>query len=216
MKFIKKLFSKIFYKIYFILFDCRFLNYEIIEIKLNKLKIKRCKSQVIMGENSQFYEEASIYNFQNDRKQINIGDNSHIRGELLIFANGGKIDIGCNCYIGKSTNIWSASSIKIGDEVLISHNCNIIDTNSHELDFFERAENYKKMIKFGHPKEKTNVETKAIIIEDYAWISFNVTILKGVTIGKGAIIAAGAVVTKNVESFTMVAGNPAKFVKKLE
>ncbi len=45
---------------------------------------------------------------------------------------------------------------------------------------------------------------------------FNVGILKGVPISKGAIIGAGSVVTKDVESFTVVAGNPAKMIKKLE
>jgi len=45
---------------------------------------------------------------------------------------------------------------------------------------------------------------------------FNVGILKGVTISKGAIIGAGSVVTKDVEPFTVVAGNPAKMIKKLE
>jgi acetyltransferase-like isoleucine patch superfamily enzyme len=65
----------------------------------------------------------------------------------------------------------------------------------------------------GHSKVKPNVETKPIIIEDYAWISFNVSILKGVRIGQGAIIGAGSVVTNDVEAFTLVAGNPAKFIK---
>ena len=53
-------------------------------------------------------------------------------------------------------------------------------------------------------------------IEDCAWICFKASILKGVTIGRGAIVAAGAVVTKDVAPYTMVAGNPARFVKRLE
>lgn len=55
----------------------------------------------------------------------------------------------------------------------------------------------------------------SIVIEDHVWLSFNVIVLKRVTIGKGTIIASGSMVTKNVESFTMVAGNPAKFVKNI-
>ena len=51
---------------------------------------------------------------------------------------------------------------------------------------------------------------------DYAWISFGVTILKGVTIGKGAIVAAGSLVTKDVDDWTVVAGNPAKFKKNIK
>ena len=54
-----------------------------------------------------------------------------------------------------------------------------------------------------------------INVKDYVWISFGATILKGVTIGEGAIVAANAVVTKDVPAFTLVAGNPAIVVKKL-
>ncbi|WP_292489709.1 DapH/DapD/GlmU-related protein [Mesorhizobium sp.] len=50
-------------------------------------------------------------------------------------------------------------------------------------------------------------------ISDNAWIGFNSIILKGVTIGEGAIVGAGSVVTKNVEPFTIVAGNPARVLQ---
>ena len=46
------------------------------------------------------------------------------------------------------------------------------------------------------------------------WIGVHAIILKGVTVGDGAIIGAGAVVTRDVEANTIVAGNPAKFIRK--
>lgn len=49
-----------------------------------------------------------------------------------------------------------------------------------------------------------------ITICDYVWGGINATILKGVTIGEGAVVAAGAVVTKDVESYAIVAGVPAR------
>jgi acetyltransferase-like isoleucine patch superfamily enzyme len=134
---------------------------------------------------------------------------------LNIFKYGGKIVIGENCYIGDHTRIWSGESVTIGNFVQISHNVNIIDTNAHELEAIERAERWLDLLRNGHWADKGNVLTAPIIIEDYAWISLNAVILKGVTIGKGAIVAAGAVVTKDVEPFTMVAGNPAQFIKTL-
>jgi acetyltransferase-like isoleucine patch superfamily enzyme len=67
----------------------------------------------------------------------------------------------------------------------------------------------------GYPKEKASIKTSPIIIEDHAWINANAIILRGVTIGKGAIVAAGSVVVDNVDSFTLVAGNPAKKIKEL-
>lgn len=161
-------------------------------------------------------EESIVENFQNDKTKIDIADETYIRGELLIFKYGGEIEIGTNCYIGKGTKIWSGDSIKIGNNVLISHNCNIIDTDSHEIEAKERAERYKELIKNGHWESKGNINTKPIIIKDYAWISFNATIMKGVTIGEGAIIGAGSVVTKDVPDYCLAVGNPARIIKNLK
>lgn len=51
---------------------------------------------------------------------------------------------------------------------------------------------------------------KPVHINDYAWIASGATILPGITIGEGAVVATGSVVTKNVESYTIVAGVPAR------
>ena len=57
---------------------------------------------------------------------------------------------------------------------------------------------------------------KSVYLNDDCWIGTGVVIYPGVTIGKGAIVAAGAVVTKDVAPFTIVAGIPAKFIKRIE
>jgi acetyltransferase-like isoleucine patch superfamily enzyme len=177
--------------------------------------IASCRNQVDIDATSCFYEQARVFNFQNNIEQISIAKGTHIRGELLLFPFGGKITIGHNCYIGEHTRIWSAEEIRIGNHVLISHNVNIIDTNSHELNHIERAESYKKMLQEGHPTIKPNVLTAPIIVEDYAWINFNVAISKGVRIGKGAIIAPNTVVTTDVPDFCLFAGTQGKFIKYL-
>lgn len=191
------------------------LDFDYIQQKLESNQIKKCLDQVTMENDAKFYKGAQVHNLQFNKNKINIGQNSHIQGELLIFSNGGEIIIGSNVYIGEGSRIRSAENIIIGNNVLISHNCNIIDTDSHEINYLERAEGFKKLIKNGHSKEKGNINTKAIHIEDYVWISYNVSILKGIKIGKGSIVAAGSVVTKNVPPFTLVAGNPAKIIKQL-
>jgi acetyltransferase-like isoleucine patch superfamily enzyme len=196
-------------------FNNPYINIRHIELKINEFKISKCLEQVTIGEKSKFYEQGEVINIQRNKKKIKIGTNTHIRGTLLLFAHNGNINIGNNCYIGFGTQIWSANDIKIGNNVLISHNCNIIDTNSHEENYLERKESYIKMLSKGHPTENVNVKSAPILIEDYAWLSFNVSILKGVTIGKGAIVGAGSLVLKNVDPFTMVAGNPAVFIKNI-
>ena len=59
-------------------------------------------------------------------------------------------------------------------------------------------------------------KSKKIIVEDYVWIGANVTILPNVRIGEGSVIAAGAVVTKDVPPYCLVAGVPARVLKKLK
>ena len=56
---------------------------------------------------------------------------------------------------------------------------------------------------------------RAVTIEDDVWICGGATIVPGVKIGKGAVVAAGTVVTKDVEPYTVVAGNPGRVIKKL-
>lgn len=62
----------------------------------------------------------------------------------------------------------------------------------------------------------SNSNAADVIIEDNVWIGERSTVLKGVTIGCGSIVACDSIVTKDVPPYTIVAGNPAKVVKKLE
>lgn len=181
----------------------------------HKLVDFSCKSQVEFGKSVRFTKTARVENSSRKIESIKLGDNVLIEGRLLVFKNGGSIAIGDNSYVGNGANIWSRNKIIIGKNVLISHNVDIIDTNSHEIDHKERMDNYLKN-QTSAVFHDENVATAPIIIEDNAWISFGVKILKGVTIGKGAIIGAGSIVTKDVEPFSLVVGNPAKVVKKLK
>lgn len=65
-------------------------------------------------------------------------------------------------------------------------------------------------------KRNNPLITKPIIIEDQAWIAADVFVGPGVTIGQGAVLAARSVIVKDVEPWTVVGGNPAKFIKKRE
>ena len=163
-----------------------------------------------------FHPEAVIINHQSDKTKIKISDGTHIRGSLLVFAYGGQISIGKNCYLGHDSNIWSGENVTIGNDVLISHGVNIMDTNGHEIDFNLRADGYINSLVYGSSYLQGRIITSPVIIEDNVWIGFNSIIMKGVTIGKGAIVSAGSVVTKDIPSLTMVGGNPAKFLKNLD
>jgi len=178
------------------------------------ISILRSRNAII-GERSVFYASSKVINLANNKNKICIGSSTHIRGELLVYPENGSILVGDYCYIGDNTRLWSALEIKIGDRVLISHGVNIHDNNSHPIELTDRHLHFKNIIEVGHTS-KYDLRSQGIIIENDVWIGFNVIILKGVNIGRGAVIAAGSVVTKNVEPFTVVAGNPAKFIKKLD
>lgn len=151
-------------------------------------------------------------------KRIFVGSNSMLSGTYIFENENGIIKIGNNTFIGGGTFIC-IDKINIGDEVMISWGCTIIDNDAHSLVSGERQDDvlaWKKGMdenKVGYYKNWKNVGHAPIIIKNKAWIGFNVIILKGVTIGEGAIIGAGSVVTSNVPDYTIYAGNPAKFIK---
>lgn len=148
--------------------------------------------------------EGCIENFAQDPERITVGNNSYVRGRLLTYGHGGSIKIGDWSYIGLRSEIWSMDSITIGNRVLISHDVNIHDGTAHSTNAAERHLHFKTILEKGHPTETPpGVNSSPIIIEDDVWISFGVTILKGVRIGKGSIICAGAIVTKDVPSHTL-------------
>jgi acetyltransferase-like isoleucine patch superfamily enzyme len=137
-----------------------------------------------------------------------------IRGELFVFAHGGRIEIGHDCYIGENSRIWSGASVTIRDHVLISHNVSIMDNLTHPLDTIERRQQVRAIYESGHPRD-IRLDDKPVIIDRDAWVGAHAIVLKGVTIGEGAIVGAGAVVTKDVPPYTVVAGNPARVVRAL-
>ena len=150
-----------------------------------------------------FKPGARIYNIRGPRSAIRVDAHSTIAGELLTFRHGGQIDIGQWCYVGEGTKIWSAERIRIGNRVLIAHNVNIHDTNSHPLNAQERHRHFVEIAQNGHPATISTIKSSAIRIGDDAWIGFNSIILKGVTIGEGSIVAAGSIVDKDVPQHSL-------------
>jgi acetyltransferase-like isoleucine patch superfamily enzyme len=157
---------------------------------------------------------ARIRNALGDSNQIVIGANSHVRGELMIFAHGGRIMVGEWCYIGVGTRIWSGASIDIGNRVLISHSVNIFDNLTHPIRAADRHVQARQIFTTGHPSD-ISLDDRPIRIGDDAWIGACAIVMRGVNVGRGGIVAAGAVVTKDVPAYSIVAGNPAVVVREL-
>jgi acetyltransferase-like isoleucine patch superfamily enzyme len=158
---------------------------------------------------------ASLQTQGHSRDALRVGAHSHVRGELLLFGHGGRITLGEYCYVGEQTRIWSAKEIRIGNRVLISHLCTIMDNLTHPLNPTQRHQQFRDMITTGHPRE-LDLDEQAVIIEDDALISCHCVVLRGVRIGRGAVIGAGSVVTRDIPPMVIAAGNPAKVIRKLE
>ena len=100
--------------------------------------------------------------------------------------------------IDDKVNLYSVAQIKIGQRVAISREA-FICTATHDISRLNRP-----------------LIAKPIVICDGVWIGARAFIGPGITIGEGAVVGACAVVTKNVEPWTVVAGNPARIIKKRE
>ena len=112
----------------------------------------------------------------------------------------GEITIGKYSLITPGVRIMAAEKIEIGDACMIAHGAYISDADWHGI--YDRA--------------KPVGTSKPVILKENVWIGDSAIICKGVTIGKNSIIGAGSVVTKDVDENSIYAGNPAKFIKKLD
>lgn len=113
---------------------------------------------------------------------------------------GMKIEIGDYVDFAKDVIVTTGGGVTIGNRVLIGYRTQIL-TSNHII-----PKNKGSIFSSGHEKKK-------VVIEDDVWIGASVIVLPGVKIGKGAVVAAGSIVTKDVNEFTIVGGNPAKLIK---
>lgn len=107
--------------------------------------------------------------------------------------------IGEDVFINRENFFVDLGGITIEDHVLLGPRVTLISVNHNE-----------------DPAHRRDLVLKSVTIKSGAWLGANVTVVPGVTIGENAIIAAGAVVTKDVPANTLVAGVPAKFIRKIK
>ncbi len=121
---------------------------------------------------------------------------------VVLMTYGGSIRIGDRCSINPYTVIYGhGEGVEIGNDVLIAAHCVIVPFNHSFADL-------------GRPINAQGYESKGIRICDNVWIGSGARILDGVKVGSGAIIAAGSVVNRDVAENEIVAGVPAKCIRK--
>ncbi len=113
------------------------------------------------------------------------------------------ITIGDNVGISGAT-IYARKSITIGDNTMVGGNVKILDNDFHPIEVEARNADIKEKI-----------GTKPVLIGNSCFIGCNALILKGTTLGDGCVVGAGAVVCGTFEAGSVIAGNPARVIKKL-
>jgi acetyltransferase-like isoleucine patch superfamily enzyme len=154
--------------------------------------LKRIAPDVILGKDVKIYDFVNLYGCE-------IDDNSKI-GTFVEIQKGSKI--GKNCKISSHTFI--CEGVTVEDQVFIGHGVTFIN------DKFPRATNGNGCLQT--EDDWVCVPTK---VESGASIGSGSTLMCGVTVGRNAIVGAGSVVIANVPDHAIVAGNPAKILRKM-
>jgi acetyltransferase-like isoleucine patch superfamily enzyme len=173
-----------------------------------------CGKNCIIGRYTIFGKEVKLGNgvkIGSDCRieKLEIGDNSCIEAGVIFTGYGnGHIKIGKECYVGINNILDWSNDIAIGDYVHIAGPSTGLWTHSS-------AKMCINSIPLNDKSEK-NRPTNPIVIESNVYIGGNCTIYPGITIRNHSIVAPNSAVTKNVESYTMVGGVPARKIKDLK
>jgi len=157
------------------------------------MKIQKISSDVVLGEGVVLQDYINLYG-------CTIGDDTRI---------GPFVEVQKNAFVGKRCKIQShtfiCEGVTIEDDVFVGHGVMFIN------DIYPRATNED-----GGLQTEADWHVIKTIVKNGASVGSNATILGGITVGTGAIIGAGSVVTKNVPDHTIVAGNPAKIIRRIK
>ncbi len=172
---------------------------KLVEEKMLKIfhKLSQEALKITMELNNKYHSEAEIV----DLFSRLTGKSVDISFRLFppFHTDCGKnITVGKNVFINSCCKFQDQGGIVIGNGVLIGHNVTLATLNHDE-----------------RPQFRQNIYPKPIKIGNNVWIGSNATVLQGVTIGDGAIIGANALVTHNVPENTIVAGVPARILRKV-
>jgi UDP-2-acetamido-3-amino-2,3-dideoxy-glucuronate N-acetyltransferase len=153
----------------------------------------RIAPDVKLGKDVKIFSFVNLYGCE-------IGDETKI-GAFVEIQRGAKV----GKRVKISSHAFICDGVTIEDEVFVGHGVMFIN------DVYPRATNAD-----GSPQSEEDWEMQPTIIKKRASIGSNATILCGTTIGEGAIVGAGSVVTKDIPAGVIVAGNPARILRRVE
>jgi putative colanic acid biosynthesis acetyltransferase WcaF len=140
----------------------------------------------------------------------------HCWRRFLLRMFGGRI--ARHAYPHASARIWAPWNLEMGDYSCLSHQVDCYCVAPIRIGAHATVSQYSYLCTASHDVEATDMPlvTAPITIGDGAWIAADVFVGPGVTIGEGAVLGVRSNVLKDVEAWTVVAGNPAKFIRRRE
>lgn len=186
-----------------------------------RLRFKSCGRMLFIGKGFQVFFPRYISLGNNvfigrycsinglSREGVKIGNRVRIREFSWIQVTselhqpGTGITIGDRTYVGPYCYLGAGGGLAIGQDVLIGGFVQFLAENHHFSDP-------------SIPIRVQGVSRKGICVGDDVWIGNNAIILDGISIGKGSVVGAGSIVTHDVAPFSVVAGNPARLIRKRE
>lgn len=118
-----------------------------------------------------------------------------------LTASGGKIRIGSSSFLGQGTIIVAKKNISIGSDCLIAEQVTIRDQNHR--------------FSAGELSNQSGFSARDVSIGNNVWIGAKACVLMGVTIGDNSVVGAGSIVVRSFPENSVIAGNPARLIKKV-
>lgn len=134
-------------------------------------------------------------------RSFELGEGSTLETHSVVTNALGDVAIGRGCLIGIGTIV--IGPVAMGDDVIIGQHV-LLTAVRHDYENIHV------------PIAQQPVSVRGVVVESNVWIGANSTILPGVRIGHHCVVGAGSVVTKDVEPYTVVAGNPARAIKRYD
>lgn len=135
------------------------------------------------------------------------GKDLHLGANVRLWAPD-RLTIGDNVYIGKDSLIECNATI--GNHCLIANRVAFVGRHDHDFRQIGIPIRFSPWI--GDSLPSADIRQEEVVVCDDVWIGYGAILLTGITVGRGAIVASGSVVTKDVEPYAVVAGNPARTV----
>ncbi len=136
-------------------------------------------------------------------------------GTMFDVGTRGRVSIGEFTLINGAWIICD-SLVEIGDFTLISWNVVLMDTYRLPVDPLARRRELRRLPFMASRRPLAETKAQPIRIGRNVWIGFDCCVLPGVTIGEGSIVGARSVVTEDVPPYTIVAGNPARIIRRIQ